>query len=111
MRILDLCEREPLSRRNYLRDQMERAALSVAANIVEGNGRTTPKDYALFLDRARGSAVELHYWISVCTRRDWLPHEDGAALSAEIEQLSAMLLAMSRTMRRNGSLASRDPSR
>jgi four helix bundle protein len=41
------------------RDQMQRAALSVMNNIAEGFERRTKKDFAHFLDLAKGSAGEV----------------------------------------------------
>jgi len=41
-----------------LREQLERALLSVIANIAEGAGRTAPKDKRRFYAMARGSATE-----------------------------------------------------
>ena len=46
--------------RDYsFRDQMRRAALSVMNNISEGFEHPTPKDFAHFLDLAKGSAGEV----------------------------------------------------
>jgi four helix bundle protein len=44
-----------------LRTQMIRAADSIAANIVEGCGAATRKEFARFLDISIKSAIELEY--------------------------------------------------
>jgi four helix bundle protein len=47
-------------RRDFsLKDQIRRAAVSVMANIAEGFGRKTNKDFANFLYTARASAMEV----------------------------------------------------
>ena len=43
--------------------QMIRASTSVPANIAEGNGRGTRKDYAHFISIARGSLFELETFV------------------------------------------------
>ena len=42
-----------------LTGQMRRAAVSVAANIAEGNGRQHRRDYANFVSNSNGSLREL----------------------------------------------------
>ena len=44
--------------RRELRDQLERAALSIVLNTAEGAGRTGAADKARFFAMARGSAME-----------------------------------------------------
>jgi four helix bundle protein len=41
-----------------LRDQLERASISIVLNIAEGAGRTSAPDKARFYSMARGSATE-----------------------------------------------------
>lgn len=41
-----------------LRDQLERASISIVLNIAEGCGRVSPADKARFYAMARGSATE-----------------------------------------------------
>ena len=49
----------PLSKDFGLRDQLCRAAVSAMSNVAEGFARNSDKDFAHFLDVARGSAMEV----------------------------------------------------
>jgi four helix bundle protein len=52
--------------------QMRRSAVSVAANIVEGCGRRTDKEFDRFLDISFGSLRELGYFIDLSGRLGYL---------------------------------------
>ena len=106
-RILILSEQPPISRQRYFRWQMCNAAMSVPANIAEGNGRSTPLDYASFLDRAYGSLGELDTWLDMAERRGWVNLEKAALLRDEIVQIAAMLNALRNKIRDQRDLRSR----
>ena len=56
---------EPLRRHPGLRDQLERAALSISNNVAEGFERGTTNELLAFLYIARGSAGEVRSMLRV----------------------------------------------
>lgn len=55
-----------------LTSQIRRAAVSVAANVVEGSGRQTPADFLRFLGFAQGSLSEVEYYLHLARRLNYL---------------------------------------
>ena len=107
MDVLKLAETSPLRRRFYFRDQMCDAAMSIPANIAEGNGRSTPADYASFVDRARGSLFELDEWLLAARDNGWLEPALYEQFEPRIAELSYLLLALANSLRARSSLRSR----
>jgi four helix bundle protein len=66
--VYQLTSHLPEAERYGLQSQLRRAAISVAANIVEGSQRSGTRDRLRFLEMAAGSATEAGYLTSV-TRR------------------------------------------
>ena len=71
----------PSSERYGLTSQMQRAAVSVAANIAEGSGRQTLADYIRFLYIAKGSLTEVEYYIHLANRLGYLSSEQNNQLN------------------------------
>ncbi|MEX0783015.1 MAG: four helix bundle protein [Dehalococcoidia bacterium] len=107
MEVVDVAEEGPLARRFYYRDQLCDAAMSVPANIAEGNGRSTPLDYASFLDRARASLFELDTWLQGARDKGWIDPAAHDRWLSELFELSAMLNSLASKIRATGALPSR----
>ena len=75
----------------YLADQLNRASLSIAANIAEGNGRFTKPDRRNFFGIARGSAQECVPLLELAARRSLITRDRHAILKANLEEVARML--------------------
>jgi four helix bundle protein len=73
-----------------LKSQTRRAAVSVASNIAEGQGRKTPGEFAQFLGNARGSLLELQTQIDIAAELGFMSPADFR----ELERMSGEVLAL-----------------
>jgi four helix bundle protein len=77
--VYDVTDSFPRDERFGLTAQMRRASVSIGANIAEGAGRYTNKEFASFLQIAMGSACELEFEALVARDLGFLSeaaHED-----------------------------------
>jgi len=59
-----------------LTSQLQRAAVSIPANIVEGMGRNTTKELLSFTYNARGSLMEVIYYLILCKDLNYIKRQD-----------------------------------
>ena len=71
----------PPQDRYGLISQMQRSAVSVAANIAEGSGRRMLAAYIRFLFIAKGSLTEVEYYIHLAQRLGYLSSESHTELN------------------------------
>jgi len=76
------------------KDQITRSALSIPSNIAEGLERTSNKETIQFLNYARGSSAELRTQIYIGLEIEYLPKNRGLQWIKETKELSAMLMAL-----------------
>jgi four helix bundle protein len=74
-----------------LTGQLRRAAMSIGANIAEGAGRSSDKDYARFIRYAAGSANEAEHHIILANDLGLLGDEDSSRLAQTATTIRAML--------------------
>jgi four helix bundle protein len=81
----------PADERFGLTSQMRRAAVSVSANIAEGSGRSSNKDFGRFIEIAYGSLMEVISQAHVARNQRFLSEDAMAALVQQAEELPRML--------------------
>ena len=90
----------PETERFGLTSQLRRAAVSVAANIVEGAARRSDAEFARFLIISYGSARELEYELSLADRLGYLTpvasNQTGDLVSQTGRALRALIRAVSK---------------
>jgi four helix bundle protein len=94
-----LTRRLPAAERFGLVPQIQRAAVSVAANIAEGHGRHHRDDYRQFLSIARGSLKELETHFVIVERLGFLTAADLRRARSLSDEVSRMLSALQRRLR------------
>ena len=80
-----------LARDFGLKDQMQRAAVSVMSNIAEGHERATPPEFARFLRIAKASCAELRSQLYVAKDVGYVPPEAFETLLAQAEEVGRII--------------------
>ncbi len=85
-----LTECFPPDERFGLTSQLKRAAVSIAANVVEGYRKRGPADKARFFNIAQGSADECLYYLILVSDLDIA---DTQTLQEQLDEVSRLLHA------------------
>jgi len=83
-----------------LTSQIRRSALSVPANIVEGQSRNTTKEYLQFLFNSRGSLEETRYYLRVACDLVYITGKEYSGLEGRYEEVSRMLNALIQSIKK-----------
>ena len=82
-----------------LRDQVQRSAVSIMANIAEGYGRLSDKEFANFLNIARGSVAEVQSHLYVALDLGYISLENFAKPFDLLEEVGRMIVALAKHLR------------
>lgn len=83
-----------------LKDQMTRAAVSIASNIAEGAERDSRSEFIRFLHIAKGSAAELRTQVYIANKVGILQDSEKDELVAELKIISSMLHALIKSLKK-----------
>ena len=74
-----------------LRSQLNRAAMSISTNIVEGRAKKSDRDFARFLGYALGSAAELEHHAMIARDVGAISEADAHSLISQVVEVKKML--------------------
>jgi four helix bundle protein len=81
-----------------LRDQMQRAAVSVMSNIAEGFERYNRREFRYFLSIARGSAAEARSQLYLARSLGYIDDEEFDQLLTRCVEITRMLTSLRRSL-------------
>ena len=77
-----------------LKQQIQRAVVSISSNIAEGYGRYRAADFKRFLTIANASAYEVRSQVQLAVRIDYLGPLEGEMIVKRCEEVSRMLMGL-----------------
>jgi len=85
-----------------LTSQLRRAESSIPANIAEGCGRNTQRDFVRFLHIAAGSASELEYHLLLAQELNFMDEAAYVRLVEEVNEVKRMLNSFTQKLTADG---------
>ena len=82
-----------------LRDQIRRSSVSIMANIAEGFGRKSDKEFANFLNYAHGSVAETQSHLYVALDLKYLDQDQFDTVYKMLDETSRMIMGFSKHLR------------
>lgn len=89
--IYEITKTSHFSKDFSLRDQIRKASVSIMANIAEGFGRRSKKEFSNFLNMAHGSAAEVQCHLYVALDLQYITKGDFETLYIKAEEVSRMI--------------------
>lgn len=96
-----VCADGKFSRDFGLKDQICRAAVASMSNIAEGFGRRSGKDFAHFLDIARGSVLGVQSLLYVARELEYITETDFGRLYRLAEETVSLIAGFTKYLRQH----------
>jgi len=97
--VYDLTKRASFSKDFGLRNQIQRAAVSVMANIAEGFDRRSRKEFSSFLSMALASCAEVRSHLYVALDQKYIGQSDFDDAYAVCNRTSRLVFALMKSLR------------
>ena len=95
----------PKEERFGLTSQIRRAAVSIAANIAEGAGRESTKEFNHFLSNAQGSVSELATELLIANKLEFLRKDVYTEMTGTLNSIGRMIVGLARHLKMKANAA------
>lgn len=85
-----------------LRSQIQRSAVSISANLAEGSGRASSKEFIRFVEISFGSLMETVSHATIAKRQKFLGDDEYQTIYERAERLGRMLSGLRNSLLRKG---------
>lgn len=101
--VIDIAEIMDTNRNHYRRiEQLESSVTSISANIAEGKGRNSKREFIQYLYIARGSLFETITFLTIFYKKNWISssnlHDLRIAGDTIGKQLSSLINSIMKTI-------------
>jgi four helix bundle protein len=107
--VYQLTKSFPADERFGLTTQIQRAVVSIPANIAEGYGRLHRRDYVRHLSFARGSLVEAETHLQIAVRLNYVARDEGTKVWHQFQEIGRLLSGLIRSLNGSADQALSDP--
>jgi four helix bundle protein len=92
--IYQVTENFPKAETYGLTSQMRRSVVSVSSNIAEGAARSSPREFAQFLNIAGGSLSELDTQLEIACNLNFLTNAEKQEIDNKIDSIAIKLAGL-----------------
>jgi len=89
---------EKLNIKTSVRDQLDRASVSLVLNIAEGNGKSSIKDRCRFFEIARGSALECAAGLDILKIKNQIEENQLSNGKEKLHLIVSMLVKLNQSL-------------
>ena len=94
-----VCKTFPTVEKYALTSQLQRAAVSIPANIAEGKHRQHTKEFLQHLSIASGSLAELETHLLIASRLDYISKQNIFSLLEQTTEISKMIYGLRKSLK------------
>jgi four helix bundle protein len=98
-RIYELTRAFPQKEVYALSNQMQRAAVSIPANVAEGHARDSTREFLHYISIALGSLAELETHLILAGRLSYLGESDVSITLSSADELGRMLRGLQKKLK------------